>query len=399
MGIRYETLIRPRMTESVVVYSDKKSEAAGADLAAQIHAAFGDRVPDALVLFASPVHDFSSLLSALVGDSPPKALIGCSSAGEFVSGTAGTGLACAVALMSADMSFRASVATNLAADRSKAAARLLGQFQGDERLEFRYRSALVLSDALAGFTDELVEAMTLQTGGTYQFFGGGAGDDAQFTRTDVFCGTEVYRDAVVALEILSHKPVGMGVRHGWEPAGASMRVTEVAGMRLVGLDGAPAVEAFEAHAAATGQRFDRNDPLPFFLHNVIGIESASGHKLRVPLAVNDDGSIACAADIPVGATVSIMRSTAASAAEAASAAAEDALAQLNGEKASVTLFFDCVATRLRLGDDFALELGALQTALGDVPFIGCNTHGQIARSDRQFSGFHNCTAVVCVLPA
>ena len=387
------------MTESIVVYSDKQSGEAGADLAAQIRHTFGERVPDAIVLFASPVHDFPSLLSALNSGNRPKALVGCSSAGEFISGVAGTGLACAVAIISSDISFRASVATDLAADRSAAAERLLVGFQGDDRPEFRYRSALVLSDALAGFTDELIESLTLQSGGTYQFFGGGAGDNAQFSRTDVFCGTEVYRDAVVALEILSHKPVGLGVRHGWAPASEVMRVTQVDGLRLVGLNGAPAAEAFEAHALATGQRFDRNDPLPFFLHNVIGIQSGGEYKLRVPLAVHDDGSISCAADIPVGATMSIMRSTSASAADAAAGAAADAMGQLDGAPPSVALFFDCVATRLRLGDSFSLELDALQHALGDSQFIGCNTHGQIARSEQQFSGFHNCTAVVCVIPA
>ena len=387
------------MTESVVVYSDKMSGEAGADLAAQIHAALGDRTPDAIILFASPVHDFPALLSALASERQPEALVGCSSAGEFVSGAAGTGLACAVAMISSEISFCASVARDLADDRPAAAAKLLEAFRGDAHPEFRYRSALVLSDALAGFTDELIESLTLLTGGTYQFFGGGAGDDAQFLRTDVFCGTEVFRDAVVALEILSHKPVGLGVRHGWAPSSAVMRVTEVDGLRLVSLNGAPAVEAFDSHALATGQRFDRSDPLPFFLHNVIGVQSAGDYKLRVPLAVHEDGSISCAADIPVGATVSIMRSTATSAADAATGAAEDALGQLGGAAPSVTLFFDCVATRLRMGDSFALELGALQRALGDGQFIGCNTHGQIARSERQFSGFHNCTAVVCVIPA
>ena len=387
------------MTESLVVYTDRKSGEAGADLAAQIRAGLGDRIPDAIILFASPVNDFPSLLSALASGREPFTLVGCSSAGEFVSGAAGTGLACAVAIVSSDIHFRASVATGLAADRAAAAETLLEAFQGDEHPEFRYRSALVLSDALAGFTDELIEVLTMLSGGTYQFFGGGAGDDAQFRRTDVFCGTVVHRDAVVALEILSHKPLGLGVRHGWAPSSEIMRVTAVDGLRLVGLNGAPAAEAFEAHALATDQPFDRNDPLPFFLHNVLGIQSAGGYKLRVPLAVLDDGSITCAAEIPAGATVSIMRSTASSAAEAATGAAADALGQLGGEKPSVALFFDCVATRLRMGDSFALELEALQHALGESQFIGCNTHGQIARSDRQFSGFHNCTAVVCVIPA
>ena len=387
------------MTQSTVVFSDQTSAEAGADLARKIRGTLGDTKPDAIILFASPANDFAALLSALSDGCSPKALVGCSSAGEFVTGAAGTGLACAVALTSSDISFRASVATELSEDRSKAAITLLGAFAGDEHPEFRYRSALVLSDALAGFTDELVETLTLQTGGTYQFFGGGAGDNAQFQRTDVFCGAKVYRDAAVALEILSHKPVGLGVRHGWAPASEAMRVTEVDGLRLVSVNGAPAVEAFEAHAAATGQTFNRSDPLPFFLHNVLGIKSADEYKLRVPLGVNDDGSIACAADIPEGALISVMRSSSASAATAASEAAQDAIGQLGGEKPSVTLFFDCVATRLRLGESFALELDAVQAALGESQFIGCNTHGQIARSEHQFSGFHNCTAVVCAIPS
>lgn len=386
------------MTRSVVVYSNQKSGAAGADLAAQIRAGLGKRSPDALILFASPVHDFPSLLRELSVGCKPAAMVGCSSAGEFVSGASGTGLACAVALASDDISFRAAVARDLASDRRQAAANLLAGFHGDAHPEYRYRSALVLSDALAGFTDELIESLTLLSGGTYQFFGGGAGDDAQFQRTDVFCDAVVYNDAVVALEILSHKPLGLGVRHGWAPASSPMRVTEVAGMQLVSLNGAPAVEAFEAHATATHQKFDRADPLPFFLHNVIGIESGSDFKLRVPLGVNGDGSIACAADIPDGATVRIMGSTSTSAAEAASDAVEDALQQIGDERPSVAFFFDCVATRLRLGDSFELELDALQTVLGAGQFIGCNTHGQIARSEQQFSGFHNCTAVVCVIP-
>ena len=62
------------------------------------------------------------------------------------------------------------------------------------------------------------------------------------------------------------------------------------------------------------------------------------------------------------------------------------------------LFFDCVATRLRLGDAFHFELGMVAELLAGAPFVGCNTYGQIARSDSQFSGFHNCTAVVLALP-
>jgi hypothetical protein len=65
----------------------------------------------------------------------------------------------------------------------------------------------------------------------------------------------------------------------------------------------------------------------------------------------------------------------------------------------VALVLDCAATRIRMGADFGAELQAVKGALGSVTFAGFTSVGQIARADGQFNGFHNCTAVVCVLPA
>ena len=49
--------------------------------------------------------------------------------------------------------------------------------------------------------------------------------------------------------------------------------------------------------------------------------------------------------------------------------------------------------------EFDDELSVLKDLLGATPFVGCNTYGQVARTEGQFSGFHNCTAVVCVFAA
>jgi len=253
-----------------------------------------------------------------------------------------------------------------------------------------------MTDALAGYADALVEELTLATRGDYSFFGGGAGDDGRFVATSVFTHHEVLSNAVVALEIQSTRPIGVGVSHGWQPAGAGLRVTEAEGMRLIGLNGAPAVDAFMEHAEATGQQFDRHDPLPFFLHNILGIAGPGGHRLRVPLAVLDDGAIACAADVPVGAIVHLMKTDNASAVQAAEAATRSALHALGSHAPAAGLVFDCVATRLRLGKAFERELSACSDLLHPAAFIGCNTYGQIARAPGQFEGFHNCTAVVCV---
>ncbi len=388
------------MTDSVVVHTDlSHSEEAGAFLGSEISKHFKGQSPDALITFASPRHDYPQVLKAIKAACQARIVVGCSSAGEFVSSVQGQGSACAVALRSSEMRFASGIGRRLRADRTAAAKDLVASFTGRSATHnFLFRSALVFTDALAGHADELMEQLNLLTSGTYRFVGGGAGDDAQFKRTHVFHGTQAVPDAVVALEILSNKPLGIGVSHGWKPASAALRVTEADGMRLISLNAVPAVEMFQEHADILGQAFDPADPLPFFLHNVIGIDTGIGHKLRVPLAVNSDGSISCAADIPTGATVHIMSTSIASASAAAVSATQAAVEDLKGNDPAVALFFDCAATRLRLGLEFGSEMRAVDGVLGATRYAGCNTYGQIAHTEGQFSGFHNCTAVVCLIP-
>lgn len=387
------------MTESSVVFTkDTDSSEAGKSLGERLLSGLKNQQPHAVILFASSQHDYHALLQSLDRSCHPAVLVGCSSAGEFVSDHRGESSASAVGIRSDTMRFTPAVGRHLRANRHDAAGQIAGTFRGVRTHEYPHRAALVLADALAGYTDDFIEELSLATLGNYRFFGGGAGDDARFSKTHVFYGTEVLTDAAVALEILSQKPIGVGVSHGWLPASAPMRVTEANGSVLVSLNATAAVEVFEAHAATTGQRFDRNDPVPFFLHNVLGIDTGAGFKLRVPLTVLPDGSLGCASDIPTGSTVHIMKTTSQSAADAAINAAKSARGQMAGTEPEVALFFDCVATRLRMGGEFGLELEALQKTLGDIQYAGCNTYGQIARAEGQFSGFHNCTATVALLP-
>jgi hypothetical protein len=388
------------MTQTTAAYTDRtESEGAGRHLAEQVTSAFSGVAPDAVIVFASSRFDYPKLLEVFAAECKPKVLVGSSSAGEFTANERGEGTACALAISSNDLRFSAGVGQGVSSDRVNAAREVLSSFEGLETYQYRYRSALVMTDALAGNADDLVEQLTLATSGKYQFAGGGAGDDAKFSRTHVFLGTKAYTDAVVALEILSEKPLGIGVGHGWSPASKALRVTEAIGPRVVSLNGFPANEAFEEHAKMTAQAFDRANPLPFFLHNILGIDTGNGYRLRVPLVVNDDGSINCAAEIPTGARVHIMETTTKSAIAAASSATASAVRALQGGTPGAALFFDCVATRLRMGDVFGFELDSVAQMLGGVNLVGCNTYGQIARAEGQFGGFHNCTAVVMVLPS
>lgn len=389
------------MMQSACAISDARdSREAGRVLGTRLRAGLSGGTPDAVVVFASARHDHAALLRALAEHSGCATIAGASSAGEFTHRSRAEGQASAVAIRSEGMRFRVGLGEAVAADPARAARSVAAAFQGaGEGAGLPYRYALVLVDALAGHTESLIEELTLATGGEYSFFGGGAGDDGLFSRTHVFSGLQAHTNAVVGLEILSDAPLGIGVAHGWEPAGAPMRATETDGMRLISLNGAPAVQAFEAHALATGQRFDPENPLPFFLLNVLGVRSGAQYRLRVPLSVNVDGSIGCAAAVAPGSVVCLMNASVTSTVDAARVATRRAIAALGSERPGVALVFDCVATRLRLGQVFDDELQACADLLEPAPFVGCNTYGQIARAEGQFGGFHNCTAVVCALPA
>ncbi len=371
---------------------------AGTFLADEVLEKLAGASPDLLIVFASPEFSYPVLLAALDAACKPGLMVGCSSAGEFSGCRESNSSVSVLAIKGADMRFHAALGTGLRGNPSHAIDQIMPVFTGAQHPEFPYRSAMVLTDALAGHTDEMVHEMTVRTGGTYQLFGGGAADDARFQETFVFLGTAVHDDAVVVVEMLSKRPLGLGVRHGWEPCGDALRVTDSDGNRVISLNATSPADIFAAHAEQTGQLFKRDDPMPFFLHNVLGIDTGDGYKLRVPLSLNDDGSVSCAAAVPKGATVRLMVASTASACVAASMASEAALEGLQGANHAGSLLFDCAATRLRLGREFGDELKAVAETLGSANFAGCNTYGQIARSEGQFSGFHNCTAIVCAFP-
>jgi len=387
------------MTKSAIAFSENTATIAAVhELEEQIKTKMIDLVPNVIILFASPAYNYSEVLQELTAAFSSSIIVGSSSAGEFTSKKNSHNSISAVAIYSDEMSFSVGLAEGIQNSREQVANELLQALQGIDNYRYRYHTALIFADALSGYTDELVELLTEKTTGMYQFFGGGAGDNANFKNTYVFCNGVAAKDAAVILEILSNKPLGIGIGHGWKPNGEKMKVTEADGLRLISLNAIPAAEVIESFAKRTNQVYDPQNPVPFFLNNVLGFEVNGSYKLRCPLVVMDDGSVILASDIPAGASVHFMTSDSNATKEAAVLATQSALDLLDNHVPSVALFFDCVATRLRLGSEFSFELDKVQEVLKDTNYIGCNTYGQVARITGQFSGFQNCNAVVCIIP-
>jgi len=174
------------MTRATVVdTSVSDSKAAGSALGVRILEDMPGERPDAVILFASPRYAFPPLLQALDAACQPRNLVGSSSAGEFTTSVQGEGMACAMALRAPEMEFRAAVGRNLSGDREGAARQIVSSFAGLNRHDFAYRSVLVMADALAGQTEQLVEHLNVLLGGLYRFVGGGAGGGLDAVRAEL----------------------------------------------------------------------------------------------------------------------------------------------------------------------------------------------------------------------
>ena len=122
-------------------------------------------------------------------------------------------------------------------------------------------------------------------------------------------------------------------------------------------------------------------------------------RARAPLSVGADGSLACAAEIPEGASVSILDGEPSSMVEAARRAALEAQKNLGGARAAGVLLFDCVCRGMILNSHFGREIEAVRSVFPDAPVTGLLTYGEIARFKGRLDGWHNTTAVVAAIPA
>jgi len=85
------------------------------------------------------------------------------------------------------------------------------------------------------------------------------------------------------------------------------------------------------------------------------------------------------------------------------AAIKEVIAKRSDENARYSEFvgildFDCAHRQLMLGGRFHESVDRFKNVLPGVPLIGWETYGDIRPEPGQFSGFHNTTAVVLLLP-
>lgn len=358
--------------------------------------------PKLALVFISPDQDYARALEGVRAITKDTPLIGCSTAGEFSNlgphaGSVGVSL-----LGSDEMEVRVGMAEAYTADVSAAARQATKNFIGDDESVtsrgLTGRTMFLLTDGLVGQAEQVIDELLVRMGMRYQLFGGAAADNAKFQQTHVFVDDQVVSNAFVCAEILTPTAFGIGMSHGWRPSGPKMRVTGSDGARLDELNGNPAWEAWEQYAANGSLYIASGSENAFLMDHIVGIDSPDGHKLRVPLARQPDGSLICAAEVPEGSVVQIMEADRDAVISAGGRALCEARKKVGDATIAGALMFECVATRLRLGDSFGDEVAGMSRELAGSPLLGCNSYGQLARVHGEFTGLMDATALACLVP-
>jgi methyl-accepting chemotaxis protein len=370
----------------------------------------GGRI-DLSIVYSSSEYDHREVVDAVreaTGNAP---LIGASSAGEFTEREVESGSVAVGLLASDEIKVFTAIAEGVTEDPEAAikeiAAKLPGEVAG-----YPYMTAIVLIDGLSGVGEEVTLLASYILDPEMRIVGGMAGDDFRMEETFVFCDERVATDALGICLFASKMPLFTGVKHGHTPLGRTLKVTKAQGNLLYEINDMPAWDVWKEETAKAARKMGVDveklvDPVEiaqFFTNYILGLatEKEGQYKIRWPVSINEDGSLRFTCGITEGSVFRIMDGSnlenQINAAERAAVLAKESAKNAGYSEFAGMLIFDCAVRLLMLGDRFSEAVDRFKNVLPGVPLLGWETYGEIRLEPGQFSGFHNTTSVVLLLP-
>jgi hypothetical protein len=366
---------------------------AGAEAAA---AAITGRTPAAVFVFCSVGYHEQAMLDAVRAQAGPEAVIvGCTTSGQIGADRETRDGVAVTALGGAGLTVRTSLSRNVTSRLRDAGAEAASCIRD---LDSPHRALLMIADGLTGNQHELVRGAYSVAGAAVPLVGGCAGDHLTYVRTYQFLNDEILSDAAIGIALGSGSPLGVGIAHGWRKTGKAMIVTRSQDGRVYELDGEPALDVLLRRFGLDESIVDDDEAFreALFLHP-LGLSRRTGEDIRVIHGADrTDRSLICLADVPQGALAWHMESDQDALIEGAGEACAQAIDGLGGRDPLGVLVFDCAARRITIGDALDREISVIGKVLGDVPYGGFYTNGEIART-RGALGMHHFTMVTLAL--
>lgn len=393
--------------------SDKDSTSATKTALDEALGKLGGASPALAIVHSSSQCDYSRVLSTVRERTGGIPVVGCSTAGHFTEARIGQG-GVAIGLVSSDsMGFHTAMAQGLKKDPENAVRKLARSIpQVDPG---RHLTVILFADGLSGTGEELTilasRLFERYSESPVTLVGGFAGDDLKFSETSVFHGVGHSTDAAVACFITSDQPFATGVKHGHTPLSQPHTVTSAKGNLVSKVDGRPAWEVWTRETGFAMEqlktKYKVQSPEDFakvILGNFeLGLSTEGDeYKIRFPVAINPDGSMVFTCSISEGSVFRIMDGSRmeaqVEASRLAAMAAVDAAGASGLDSFAGMLVFECGIRLALLESNFTKAITQYRNILPGTPILGWETYGEIRMTPGSYSGFHNTTTVIALIP-
>lgn len=279
---------------------------------------------------------------------------------------------------------------------SDAAVSKLADFIDTHAGEDGSDTLLMFVDAMTPDVTSLLSRLYLEIGDQVKYVGTSVGSETFKSVPCVFDNENFIQDGLLAM-LLPRYPSAVIAHHYC--GDASLRVaTATDGNRIRMIDGQPAFDIYrELMASAYAIDLTQESFYRYAVHYPFAINLAEGEPLvRLPVAVENDGSIFCSGEIPENALLSIVEAVPAG----NMITARELATGVRALDPAGALAFYCAGRHLHLDDGAAKkELAALAEGLAPTVLVGALSLGEIGSGQQQgYPQFHNATIVVLPWP-
>jgi len=233
-----------------------------------------------------------------------------------------------------------------------------------------------------GREEQVLDGLRSVVGPETLIVGGSSADNDVSGGWAQFGPEYAHRDGVVVSVLFSSCPITSFYQSGYAPAMENGRVTRIEGRRLIEIDGEPAARVY--HRWTRGAVAMAGDapvsvlsdatlwPLGRVTREVAGVPF---HLLAHPAVAHPDGSLDLFADLSEGDRIWQMQGSSDSLVARAGRIAAQARKN-GGDSVSGALVVYCGGCMLAVQDRMDEVRAGVNTALGDVPWIGVFTFGE-----------------------
>lgn len=300
-------------------------------------------------------------------------------------------------LLRLDRAAPTALVTGLGHDAGRDAARLADVVDGLLAGQGKTRHAPTLYlffDAMLPNIASTLAALYLRVGDRVNYAGVNAGSERFQPMPCLFDERQCLGDGVLCL-LLSGEVTTI-LDHGFSQPAMATCTTVTEGNRIASINGRPAFDVYRElireHYAIdlTPENFyEYGVHFPFGL-----LESSKEMAVRIPVAIEGDGSLLCVGEVPTGANLVVMKAPPIW----GNAYTDRIAAEVSRESIPVAerkfLFFYCAGRRTHIGNDAHYEIAALSARLGAARFGGALSLGEIGSTRNDgYPMFQNATLV------